>query len=416
MEKILYLECLSGISGDMMTGALLDLGIEGLDIDYLRKELKKVDLEDYEINRVSEKRGALFASRLSVKLTAEHHARDYQKIKDLINASRLNARIKKTAISIFDEIAEAESFVHKIPLDKIHFHEIGAVDSIIDIVSVAIALDFFKPEKIFCSNIPLGKGIAETMHGKIPIPAPATVRILRKVPVFGGDFDFETTTPTGAAIIKAITDKFCNMPEMQILNIGYGTGTRIASGISGIPNILRLFFGSLAGTDDNAKFSTLNERLEKYSEKAGGLKTEELVLLSANIDDMSGEMFGHVLHRLFLLKINDAWTEPIYMKKNRPAIKLCALCSHKMLEKTVDVFFKETSTLGIRIENLKRISLNRHIEKVKLPYGEVFVKTAVIGSREVSTPEYDSCAELAEKTGKTLKEVYRDLIFFLSSR
>ena len=206
--KILYIECLSGVSGDMVAGAFLDLGIPGLNLDYLKKELKKINLSGYGIDLKKEKRGAVYAGRLDVSVESGQHPRNFDDIKDLIEKSSLSSKVKKTGIEIFTEIAAAEAIVHKKPAGKVHFHEVGAVDSIIDIMSASIAVNFLNPDKIFCSKIPLGSGFADTMHGKIPVPAPATLEILKGIPVFGGGFDFEVTTPTGAAIVKVVSDSF----------------------------------------------------------------------------------------------------------------------------------------------------------------------------------------------------------------
>jgi len=420
-QTILYIECLSGISGDMMAGALLDLGIEGLDISYLKRELEKIDITGYGIEFKKEKRGAVYAGRLDVAIAGSQPSRNFNDIKDIIDKSRLNRKIKKTGIEIFTEIANAESMVHKKPPNTVHFHEVGAVDSIIDIMSTAIATDFLNPDKIFCSRIPLGSGFADTMHGRIPVPAPATVEILKGLPVFGGDFDFEVTTPTGAAIVKVLTDHFCSVPGMEIISSGSGTGTKQANGTYAAPDILRLFFGkqlSIYGAVQIPEASTCAFRyLTEYAEKKGYKAPEKLLLLSANIDDMSGEIFGYVAQKLFSSGALDVWTEPVYMKKNRPAAKLCVLCKQEQAENILDTIFCQTTTFGVRAQSIGRIALWRKTEKVKLPYGDVTVSIASAAGNEVTcSPEYESCAELAEKTGKPLKEIYRDLMFFLSRR
>jgi pyridinium-3,5-bisthiocarboxylic acid mononucleotide nickel chelatase len=419
--KILYIECLSGVSGDMIAGAFLDLCISGLDLDYLKKELKKINLSGYEIELKKEKRGAVYAGRLDVSVESGQPSRNYDDIKDLIEKSSLSSEVKKIGIEIFTEIAAAESIVHKKPAGKVHFHEVGAVDSIIDIMSAAIAVDFLSPDKIFCSKIPLGSGFADTMHGKIPVPAPATVEILKGLPVFGGDFDFEVTTPTGAAIVKVLSGSFIAVPDMEITNTGSGTGTKQQDSGHALPNILRLFFGSELGNKEEGQNPKASEdiisSLAIHAEKKGYLPAERLLLFSANIDDMSPEIFGYAAQKLFSAGALDVWTEPLFMKKNRPAAKLCVLCRQEHCPEILDTIFCQTTTFGVRAQSVSRIAIKRKTRKIKLPYGEAAVSIGQAGGRQITcSPEYESCANLAEKTGKPLKEIYRDLMFFLSKR
>ncbi|MBM3700129.1 MAG: nickel pincer cofactor biosynthesis protein LarC [Actinobacteria bacterium] len=420
-KKILYIECLSGVSGDMIAGAFLDLGIPGLDLNYLKKEMEKINLPGYSIDLKKEKRGAVFAGRLDVCVEGGQHSRNFGDIKDLIQKSSLSDKVKKTGIDIFTEIAAAESIVHNKPAGKVHFHEVGAVDSIVDIMSAAIAVDFLNPEEVLCSKIPLGSGFADTMHGKIPVPAPATVEILKGLPVFGGDFDFEVTTPTGAAIVKVLSGSFGAVPDMEITNTANGTGTKQPASKDAPPNILRMFFGrqlcsSEAGKNPDA-FADSISGLAIHAEKKGYKPIEKLLLFSANIDDMSAELFGYASQKLFSSGALDVWTEPLFMKKNRPASKLCILCTQEQSCAILDTIFYHTTTFGVRVQSVERIALKRKIIKIKLPYGEAEVSIGQAGSRQITySPEYESCAELAEKTGKSLKEIYRDLMFFLSRR
>jgi pyridinium-3,5-bisthiocarboxylic acid mononucleotide nickel chelatase len=420
-KKILYIECLSGVSGDMIAGAFLDLGIAGLDLNYLKKELAKINLPGYYIDLKKEKRGAVYAGRLDVCLESGQHPRNFDDIKDLIEKSSLSSKVKNTGIEIFTEIAAAESIVHKKPAGKVHFHEVGAADSIVDIMSAAIAVNFLSPDKIICSKIPLGSGFADTMHGRIPVPAPATVEILKGLPVFGGDFDFEVTTPTGAAIIKVLSGSFSAVPDMEITNTGNGTGTKQPASKDAPPNILRLFFGKTVSHRDKANTTQILEDpfsgLAAHAEKKGYMPAEKLLLFSANIDDMSPEIFGYASQKLFSAGALDVWTEPLFMKKNRPASKLCVLCRQEQSPAILDTIFCHTTTFGVRAQSVARIALKRKTRKIKLPYGEATVSIAEAGGKKITySPEYESCAELAEKTGKPLKEIYRDLMFFLSRR
>ncbi|MGM0367892.1 MAG: nickel pincer cofactor biosynthesis protein LarC [Actinomycetota bacterium] len=388
MGKFLYIDCFSGISGDMMVAALMDLGI---DIEILRAELGKLDIGGYQIEAKKVKRNNVAVHKFNVEIDEGQPLRNYGSIKKLIGASRLKEKVKGEAIEIFEIIARAESKVHGIGIDKVHFHEIGAVDSIIDILATVICIDKLEIRKIYSKSIPTGKGFTKSMHGTIPVPAPATLEILKGIPVYGGDFDFEVTTPTGAAIVKKYVIKFCDLPEMSIVKIGMGTGNNMGKNY---PNILRLVYGNLKA--------------------CGG---ENLSLLSTNIDDCSSEIMGYVLGKLFKLGVNDAWIENIIMKKNRPGFKLCIICPERIEEQVADLVFRQTTTFGIRTQKFRRHCLEREIQKAKLPYGQVEIKIGYFKGEAVTVePEYDSCKKLAEKTGKPLKQVYQDAKFLFSSK
>jgi uncharacterized protein (TIGR00299 family) protein len=340
-----------------------------------------------------------------VNVQSQQQIRDFKDIKSLINKSKLDDKVKNLSIKIFAEIAKAESKVHGKPINSVHFHEVGALDSIVEIVCTAISYSCLDIDFVYSRKIPLGKGVASTMHGSIPIPAPATLEVLKGIPVYGGDFDFEMTTPTGAAIIKALVNDFRDIPEMTVKKIGMGAGKTEGKNI---PNILRLLYGS-----------TSEKSLDKISEAWLGdlIIQEKSILLSTNIDDSTPEIIGYLLDKLFKSDVLDAWVETIYMKKNRPAFKVCALCKLENLANTLTLIFSETSTIGIRAEEIKRFILKRELKRVKLPYGEVIVKVAVLNGREITlSPEYDSCANLAKRTGKPLKEIYQDAVLFLSSK
>lgn len=405
MKRILYLDCFSGISGDMMLGALIDLGV---DLQYIKNELKNLDIGGYELKSSKVKINAICATRFQVNAKKDQPPRSYKDIKNLIVSSRLQPITKELALKIFKNIAEAEARVHNQKIEDVHFHEIGALDSIIDITATAAALDSLKLDLIYAREVPLGSGIASTMHGKIPIPAPATVEILKGVPSYGGNFDFEVTTPTGAAIISTICNRFGKMPLMCIEKIGMGAGTRQcdahnttlgASHGNELPNIIRL----ILGTQDE---ETSNEQNSE----------SKLTLLSTNIDDCTPEVLAYLIEKLLESKAFDAWIEPIYMKKNRPAFKICALCNYDKVGSIAEVFFSETSTLGIRMQQIGRITLERGVKTVKLPYGEVKLKVGILKGKEITfSPEFESCAEIARKLKKPLKEVYQDAVFFYRS-
>jgi uncharacterized protein (TIGR00299 family) protein len=389
--KVLYIDCFSGISGDMMVGALLDLG---LDFSLLEANLKKIDLEGYEIGCREVIKNSIKAKKFDVEITATQCKRDYRDIRKLISGSGLEKGVKNLSLDIFKAVAEAEAEVHKCRTSEVSFHEVGAVDSIIDIVSTAIGIKSSGAEYFYSSRIPLGKGFIKTAHGSLPVPSPATVEILKGLPVFGGDFSFEVTTPTGAAILRTIAKKFGRVPSMTIEKTGYGAGSRENKKI---PNVLRILSGSM--------------------EEENIPEPENLVILSANIDDENPEVAGYIQEKLLEYSVLDVWTEPIYMKKNRPAFKLCVLCDKKSEARIVDMIFRETTTLGIRRKEIKRYKVERRIKTAELPYGKIKVKIGIYKGKEVTiSPEFESCRKLARKTGRPLSKIYQDAILFFSRR
>ncbi len=389
MKKFLYIDCFSGISGDMMVSALLGLG---LDIKGLKKSLAKIDISGYQVKSNKKRVSSISANSFNVDVTRKQELRKYRDIQSLINESNLGPRVKKESLEIFEIIAKAESKVHGKEIEEVHFHEIGAIDSIVDIVSAVICINKLNIGKIYSRKIPTGKGFTKSMHGKIPIPAPATLEILKGSPVYGGKFNFEVTTPTGAAIIKKYVEKFCELPQMIIERIGMGAGDREGKDT---PNILRLLYGNLI-------------------ELTG---VEQLKLLTTNIDDCTPETIGYVFNKLFKIGVNDAWVENIMMKKNRPGFKLSIICSEDIEDLVVDNIFRETTTFGIRTQKFSRYILDRKTEKVKLPCGEAEVKIGSFKGEVISIePEYNSCKILAEKSGIPLRKIYQEVRFLLSSK
>jgi uncharacterized protein (TIGR00299 family) protein len=408
MKKILYIDCFSGISGDMMVGALIDLGIG---LKYIISELKKIDLPGYDIKVDKLKVNAITSTKFDVIIKTKQPERNFKQIRSIIKNSSLNKSIIDLSLRIFEEIAKAEAKVHSHGIEDVHFHEIGALDSIIDIVSTAICLDKLEinlHSDLVCSReIPLGKGTASTIHGIIPVPAPATLEILKGLPVYGGNFDFEVTTPTGAAIVKTISKKFGEIPPMIIEKIGLGAGSRGSRKLTEIPNVLRLLKGSVSE----------NEHCYRSVASENMLVMENLILVTTNIDDSTPEILSYLLEKIFRIKISDAWIEPVYMKKNRSAFKLCVLTYRVLLDEVLKLIFTESTTFGVRIEEVKRFALDRLIKTVKLPYGEVKIKIGKYKGKEITfSPEFESCAKLARKKGIPIKEVYRDAMFFLSSK
>ena len=395
MTEILYIDCFSGISGDMMLAALIDAGI---DILFLKNELEKININGYEIESVKIKRSEVSATKFKVTIKEKQPLRTYSDIINLIKNSKIDEKAKQNALSIFEIIASAEAKVHQIEKDKVHFHEIGAVDSIIDIVGTAICMAKLEIDDVYCSSIPLGSGFIKTMHGILPVPAPATMEILKDVPVYSGNLNFEATTPTGAAIVKNYVKHFGSIPLMKIKNIGFGSGSNEDLKI---PDLLRIIFGQLLES----------EHAPLEMQKNQDINCDNLIMLSTNIDDISAEIIGYLIERLFKEDIADAWTEPIFMKKNRQAVKINVLCKPEDEIKICNLLFSETSTLGIRRQAIQRYSLNREIVILKLPYGEIKVKVAYKDDKVITySPEYESCKILAQKTGKPIKDIYNDAL------
>jgi len=400
MREILYIDCFSGISGDMMLAALIDTGI---DIFFLKKELGKINIRGYEIESEKIKKAEVGATKFKVIIKEKQLHRTYSDIINLIKNSKINEKAKQNALSIFEIIASAEAKIHQIEKDKVHFHEIGAVDSIIDIAGTAISIAELEIDDVYCSSIPLGSGFVKTMHGILPVPAPATMEILKDIPVYSGNLNFEATTPTGAAIIKNYVKHFGSIPLMKVKNIGFGSGSNEKSEI---PDLLRVVFGQLLESDNISL---------KNSQKNQDINYDNLIVLSTNIDDISAEIIGYLIERLFKENIADAWTEPIFMKKNRQAVKINVLCKPEDEIKICNLLFSETSTLGIRRQAIQRYSLNREIVMLKLPYGEIKIKVGYKDGKAVTySPEYESCKILAQKTGKPIKDIYHDAFCFFS--
>ena len=381
--KILYFDCFSGISGDMITGALLDLG---LDFRYLEKELNKLKLKNYKIEARKVAKNGISATKFNVTekhYDKPHHERNLAEINKIINKSKLKNNIKNTIKKIFHKIAVAEAKVHKTSINKIHFHEIGAIDTIIDVAGAVIGLNKLGIKKIYCSNLNTGSGFVKFSHGKWPVPAPATAEMLKGVPVYHNNIKCELVTPTGAAIITTLAEKFGEMLPMKLEKIGYGAGTKDLEQ----PNVLRAFYGEL--------------------EKELGRFDDEVMVLETNVDNMSPEIFPYVIERLMKNGALDAYTESIVMKKNRHGIKITVLCDKNDIDKLSRIIFEETTTLGIRIFPAGRKKLEREIKAIKTKYGKIRIKISKLnGKIRNITPEYEDCVRIARKYKIPLRKAY----------
>lgn len=384
--KVAYFDCSSGISGDMILGALVDLGVDLVDI---RKNLKKLDLKGYEIRSRTVNRGMISGQKVDVLVKhtphAHHHSRTFPDIKRLIEGSSLPKTVKGKSVDIFNEIAKAEARVHRTTVDKVHFHEVGAVDSIVDIVGGVLGIELLQVDAIFSSPINTGQGTVVCDHGVLPVPAPATLELLQGIPSYSSGIEKELATPTGVAMIGHFAEKFVPMPMMRILRTGYGAGGHV---IKEVPNVLRIILG-----------------------EGDGANATTMCVVETNIDDMNPQFYDHVMTTLFSAGAVDVFLAPVQMKKNRPATKLTAIVSPDKKDAVVKILLTETSTFGVRFYEVDRVVLDREFQRVKTPYGDIKVKIGKLAGEVVRVaPEYDECKKIAEKKGLPVKKVYEEVL------
>ena len=389
MKKILYFDCSAGVSGDMTLGALLHLGVS---VDDLNTELAKLPIKGFQISVQKVNKRGVEALKVDVLVTEEDaHHRGLTTIKNIINESTLDEKVKNIAIKIFTKLGEAEAKIHGTTVDKIHFHEVGAIDAIVDIVGTAILLDKLQIGEIYASSIHTGSGFVTCQHGTMPIPAPATLELLKGAPIYSTEIKGELTTPTGAAILSTLTKEFGQIPLMKVDKIGYGAGTKDLA----IPNVLRVSLGYLE---------------ESF------LDCQQQWILECNIDDMNHEFIDYVMDKLFQAGAKDVYFTPIQMKKNRPALKLSVLYGREIEEKVFSIIFTETTSIGIRKYPVEKIMLDRKTQSVETPWGNVNIKLAYYKGQLVNTaPEYEDCKRLAEKTGLPIKQIYSEVSDLLKS-
>ena len=375
----------------MILGALVALGV---DKNELIEQIKFLDVADFEIEFRTMDKSGISAIHAEVKYPPEHAHRHLRDIEKIINDSRLKDSVKKRAIQIFTKLAEAEAKVHGTDVQKIHFHEVGAMDAIIDVVGACVGLELLGIEKFYCSKIHTGSGFVKMAHGKFPVPPPAVAEILQSVnaPIYQTEIEGELITPTGAAIIATVCEKFGAMPEMQIEESAYGAGTR---DYKDFPNALRLILGTTG-----EQRTTGNEQRT----------TDNLLLLETNIDDLSPENLGFVMERAFELGALDCWFTPIQMKKNRPATMISILCNKEDKDILTELLYTETTTLGVRIREIERECLPRETVEIETEYGSINVKIARFKNKIVNAkPEYDQIREIALKSNKSLREIKKEI-------
>ena len=383
--RTLYFDCAAGASGDMILGALVGAGA---DPHQLIDQLKLLGVENYQVSFSQVDRCNLSATRATVETSPEHSHRHLAELLKIINDSQLNTAVKDRASRVFSLLAEAESEVHNVPVERIHFHEVGALDAIIDIVGACIGFDLLGIERFVCSPLHVGSGTVEIAHGRFPVPPPAVVSLLRGAPIYSTEVKGELVTPTGAAIIKAVTQEFGPLPPMLVSSAGYGAGTRE---YKDFPNALRVVIGE-----------TTDDETSEWPVEA----VERLVMLETNIDDMSPQVFGYVMDKAFELGALDCYFTPVQMKKNRPGTLVSILCKPAQQTTLCEMLLVETTTLGVRSYEVERVALQRAIVTVETPYGAIDIKEASIDGRLLrAMPEYEQCRRAAQEAGVTLREV-----------
>jgi len=379
--KILYFDCFSGISGDMTLAALIDLGLPR---ETLEMELAKLGLKGYELKIFRGHRSGIGAMGLEVRVRAGegHSHRSFAHIRQMIEESGLEKEVKAVSLKIFHRLGEAEAKVHGQHIEEVHFHEVGAVDSIVDIVGTAVGIQFFRPDKILSSELPMGRGFVECQHGRLPLPAPATLEILKGYAVKNVPTEGEFVTPTGAAIVTSLSTGVTSFPSMKMDRVGYGMGKRE---FPDRPNLLRLIAG---------------EATDFY-------ESDRAVVIECNIDDMNPEFYGFLMEKLFQLGALDVSLNPLIMKKNRPGTLLRVIAEEKDSANLAEAILRESTTLGVRLYEVRRKKLPRQIREVETVYGKVRVK--VSGGIRFQ-PEYEDCKRIALEKGIPIQEVYQEVL------
>lgn len=377
--KIAYLDCFSGVSGDMLLGAIVDAGIPLKEIEIL---LMNLPVKGYKLEAKKVRRANIEATKVTVRITDEKVVRRWKEIEHIISKSDLPQEIKEKGLRIFKGIFEAEGKVHGETYEQVHLHELGAIDCLVDVFGTLIGLYLLGIEKVYSSSINLGSGTIKTEHGIMPVPSPAVVELLKGRPVYSSGPSFELTTPTGAAILREIVNDFGPMPPMRIIEKGYGAGER---DFEGFPNVLRIIIGDKEEDDT----------------------TGEITVIETNIDDMNPQIYEYLFERLFEVGARDVFLTQVIMKKGRPGTILTVLCDEGKRDEIADVLFRETTTLGIRFYKTSRVTLHRDFRTGHYGDEKVKVKVASYRGKERSSPEYEDCKEIAKKKGIPLIDVMR---------
>jgi uncharacterized protein (TIGR00299 family) protein len=387
--RIAYFDCFAGLSGDMIVGALLDLGV---DFDALKGKLSSLAIGSYGINIRRVERSGFAATKFDVEVDLhDQPARTLADIRSIILESSLSEITKQRSLAVFERLGDAEAKVHGTTRDEIHFHEVGAVDSIVDIVAAMIGFEMLGVDRFYCSPLRVGRGVIEAEHGRLPVPAPATAELLKGVPIYAGDLEGEFVTPTGAAIVSTLCKVFGPLPAMKINGAGYGAGARDPKEL---PNALRLILGEM------------NDDANDIESSAASRQDHSVMVIETNIDDMNPQVYGFVMERAFAIGALDVFMIPAQMKKDRPGVLLTVLCQPEMTEALIEMLLAETTTLGVRYYRAHRRVLERAIETVDTEYGPVRIKVARDGERTLHFhPEYEDCAWLALESQTPLIDV-----------
>jgi pyridinium-3,5-bisthiocarboxylic acid mononucleotide nickel chelatase len=386
--RTLYFDCFAGISGDMTLGALVAAGVDAF---ALKEHLALLDLAGYEISFEQVERAGIGATRAVVRTEEEKSHRHLSDISEIILRSRLVEPVKERAVRIFTRLAEAEARVHNIAVERVHFHEVGAVDAIVDVVGACIGFELLGVERFVASPLHVGSGTVEMAHGRFPVPPPAVADLLRGANVYSTDIRGELVTPTGAAIVATLCESFGPVPPMRLLSTGYGAGARE---YEKFPNVLRVLVGE-------------SEREGEGVVEDEGARDEELAIVETNVDDVSPQVLGYVLELALARGALDCYLTPVQMKKNRPGVLLSVLAPESAVAVLEAVLFRETETFGVRRYPARRSKLRREAVTVETPWGPVRGKRGWReGGPAVFTPEYEDCARVARQHGVALREVY----------
>ncbi|HEY6290376.1 MAG TPA: nickel pincer cofactor biosynthesis protein LarC [Terriglobia bacterium] len=383
--SIAYLDCSSGVSGDMFLGACLDAD---LDSASLLAEIAKLPVGPYEFNSGRVTRSGLAGTQVEITAPEKQPHRHLAPIEQMIESSALSAGVKDRSKRIFRRLGEAEARLHALPIEKVHFHEVGAVDAILDIVGACVALELLGIEELVASPLNVGTGRVNAAHGSLPVPAPATAELLRGLPIYSSGVEAELVTPTGAAIVSTLASGFGPLPAMKVERIGYGAGAR---DLPGHPNLLRLMIG---------------ERTSSPDLRASSLDGDVVAVVETSVDDMSPEVYGYLVERALAAGALDISCAPIEMKKNRPGLDIRLLAKPEQAEALADLIFAETTTLGLRISRAERRVLRREMVSVETPYGAIRLKIGLRNGHVLNaSPEYEDCRRVALERGVPLKEV-----------
>jgi pyridinium-3,5-bisthiocarboxylic acid mononucleotide nickel chelatase len=385
--RIAYFDCIAGISGDMALGSLVDAGA---DFEALRETLGRLPLEPFSLEREEVESFGLRATKIHVDAPVAAVIRTYSSIRTLLDQAELPADALRNAQRIFRRLAEAEAVVHRKEVELVTFHEVGGVDSIVDIVGTSLAISMLEIERVFASPVPTGFGMARTEHGALPIPGPAVVELLRGAPMYSRGVPVELVTPTGAAILSSLVEGYGDMPLMRVDSVGYGAGEQRLD----FPNVTRVIVGEEERAPAAGRAST---------------PTEGDLVLETNIDDLNPELYEYVLERLLAAGAQDAWLTPIVMKKSRPAVKISVLCASSAENDIRDVLFRETGTLGVRAMPVTKQALGREEIEVETRFGKVGVKIGYLDGRPVTVaPEFEDCVRVARAASIPAKDVYEE--------